>query len=135
VRRLRPSNVSVLRLLPALRAAAAGALRGVRRDEAVVALDRPRQCLEERVLERPDLLRIEPLRQRREAGEVGEEDGDLPPVSFARRRLLGFWESTSGSEPGAGAGVGVRVAPRGTPQRGQYAKSGSHGAKNSWATP
>src|SRR5262249_58257844 len=88
-------------------------------DEAVVALDRPGQRLEQRVLERPDLLRIEPLCQRREAGEISEEDGDLPPVGFARRRLLRLlsWRLGRGGglsrrrALGRGRGGGARGAP------------------------
>ena len=58
-------------------------------DEAAIARDRLRQGLEQRVLERADLFGIEPLRQRGESGEVGEEHGDLPPVGFPRVGLRG----------------------------------------------
>ena len=48
--------------------------------EAVVARDRLGERLEQRILERAHLLGIEPLGQRGEAGDVGEEDGHLPAV-------------------------------------------------------
>ena len=56
-------------------------------DEAVVALDRLRQRLEQRVLEGANLLGIEPLGQRRESGKVGEEDGHPAAVGFTAVRL------------------------------------------------
>ena len=50
--------------------------------EAVVARDRLGERLEQRVLERAHLLGIEPLGERGEARDVGEEHGHLPPVRF-----------------------------------------------------
>ena len=77
-------------------------------DEAVVALDRLRQRLEQRVLERADLFGVEPLRQRREPGKVGEEDGHLPPVGFAPVRLSrGRDVSPPGPAPPVSAAAGV----------------------------
>ena len=51
-------------------------------DEAVVALDRRRELPEEVALERAHVLRVEPLAERGEAGQVGEEHGDQPPVAL-----------------------------------------------------
>ena len=42
--------------------------------------------LEEGVEERVHILRVEPARQRRITGEVGEQDADLPPLAFDRVR-------------------------------------------------
>jgi len=83
-------------------------------DEAVVALDRSRQSLEQRILERADLFGVEPFREGREAGEVGEEDGHLPPVGFARRGVLG----AGGGLPGGGGG---RAGPGGSTAPGRAA--------------
>ena len=52
--------------------------------EAVVARDRLGEGLEQRVLERAHLLGVEPLGQRGETGDIGEEHGHLPPVGVAR---------------------------------------------------
>ena len=53
--------------------------------EAVIARDRLGQHLEQRVLERPYLFRIEPLGERGEARQIGEEDRDLTAVGLVGR--------------------------------------------------
>jgi hypothetical protein len=49
-----------------------------------VPIDRLSHCLEIGVLDDRDVLGVEPLRQRREADEIGEENGDDPPLDRAR---------------------------------------------------
>ena len=51
-------------------------------DETLVALDRPCERLEQRVLEGTDRLRIEPLREGGEPGEVREEHGHLAAIGL-----------------------------------------------------
>ncbi len=57
------------------------------RDETVIAGDGLAERLEERILKRAHLLGIETLGHRGEAGEVREENGDLPAIDVAVRRI------------------------------------------------
>ena len=51
-------------------------------DEALVVLNYRGHFLEQIALERPHLLGIEALAQRREAREVGEQHGHRPSISL-----------------------------------------------------
>jgi hypothetical protein len=51
--------------------------------EAVVARHRLGERLEQRVLKRAHLFGVEPLGQRSETRDVGEQNGHLPPVRLA----------------------------------------------------
>ena len=93
--------------------------------EAVVAGDRLGERLEQRVLERAHLLGVEPLGERGEARNIGEEHGHLPAVGLQAIR------------PG---GAGGRRLPCGgfgtlqTPGRLPYGPARIAGRKQSPAT-
>ena len=55
-------------------------------DEALVLVDDLGQLVEQVVLELPDELGIEPLAERREPGQVGEQHRDVPTLRLAGRR-------------------------------------------------
>lgn len=89
--------------------------------------------LEQRVLERPYIFRVEPLGERSEAGKVGEENRDLTAISFGGR-AVGRLVSSGGRHFDAVSSFAAPTLPtvprlpwlRVPPQRGQNAKSGSH---------
>ena len=98
-------------------------------DEAVVARDRLGERLEQRILERAHLLGVEPLGQRGETRDVGEQHGHLPPVRVALDGI-GRCGAVRGrgeaSAPLAGRVPHGEPGSRAAPQRGQNAKSASH---------
>jgi hypothetical protein len=69
--------------------------------EAVVAGDCSGQRLEEAVLKGPHHLGVQSFGQRRESGEVGEEDGDVPPIGLAVVRFRRRTEFGCRGRPGA----------------------------------
>ena len=53
--------------------------------KAVIAHDRLGERIEQRILESAHLFRVEALSERGEAGQIGEEDRDLPAVGLVGR--------------------------------------------------
>ena len=89
--------------------------------EAVIARDRLGQRVEERGLEGAHHLGVEPLGQRGEAGQIGEEDGDLAAVGLAG---WGRWGRVAGGRGDGGRGRGgrLRLAGGGQPLPAARAK-------------
>jgi hypothetical protein len=84
-------------------------------DEAVIARDRLGQRVEERRLEGAHYLGVEPLGERGEAGQVGEEDRDLAAVGFAGWGCRGRGGGRRGRDGRRGHGRRLRLAGGGQP--------------------